>query len=303
MQVYKNIDYGSEEILTFSIITGSRACNARCPYCVSKMTHTGDVGYKEPKVNWRNFKIACTAAKNYRAKTVLLTGKGEPTLYPGQITQYLSRLYDEKFRHEFSFRELQTNGILLAEKKMDRFLKHWYDLWLTTVAISIVDSDPEKNRQIFLPHKKSYIDLPRLIDKLHDIGYSVRLSCVMLKGYVDDVEEVERLVRFSKENKVEQLTMRPVEVTEKSQNKEVHEWTMKHKIGDKLGSIRQYLDKNGKVLDALPHGAIVYDLYGQNVCLANALTIQPEIRKKRQLIFYPDGHLRYDWQYKGAILL
>jgi len=33
------------------------------------------------------------------------------------------------------------------------------------------------------------------------------------------------------------------------------------------------------------------------------LTIQPKIRKKRQLIFYPDGHLRYDWQYQGAILL
>ena len=233
----------------------------------------------------------------------MLTGKGEPTLYPDQITQYLSRLYDEKFRYEFSFRELQTNGILLVERSFDKYLEEWYDLWLTTIAISMVDSDPEKNRQIFLPHKKSYIDLPGLIDELHDIGYSVRLSCVMLKEYIDDVEGIERLVKFSKDNRVEQLSVRSVEVTEKSQNKEVNEWTEKHKIDDKLDGIRQYLNRNGKILDILPHGAIVYDLYGQNICLTNALTIQPKIRKKRQLIFYPDGHLRYDWQYQGAILL
>jgi hypothetical protein len=51
------------------------------------------------------------------------------------------------------------------------------------------------------------------------------------------------------------------------------------------------------------HGAIVYDYRGQNVCLTDALTIEPETDKIRQLIFFPDGHLRYDWQYKGAILI
>jgi hypothetical protein len=53
----------------------------------------------------------------------------------------------------------------------------------------------------------------------------------------------------------------------------------------------------------LVHGAIVYDLHGQNICLTNALTIEPRSDEIRQLIFFPDGHLRYDWQYKGAIIL
>ena len=53
----------------------------------------------------------------------------------------------------------------------------------------------------------------------------------------------------------------------------------------------------------LIHGAQVYDVQGQNVCLTDSLTIDAKSDDLRQLIFFPDGHLRYDWQYAGAILL
>jgi hypothetical protein len=51
----------------------------------------------------------------------------------------------------------------------------------------------------------------------------------------------------------------------------------------------------------LPHGADVYDFRGQNVCLNNCLT-PPNSEEIRQIIFFPDGHLRYDWVYEGAII-
>jgi hypothetical protein len=44
---------------TFSIIVGSMACNACCPYCVSRMTPDHGVSMKVPGVNWRNFDIGC----------------------------------------------------------------------------------------------------------------------------------------------------------------------------------------------------------------------------------------------------
>ena len=65
----------------------------------------------------------------------------------------------------------------------------------------------------------------------------------------------------------------------------------------------KYLDANGKHLLNLVHGAKVYDVNGQNVCLTNALTINTNQDEIRQLIYFPDGHLRYDWQYEGAIIL
>ena len=77
------------KIQTFSILAGSEACNARCPFCISKMTPPSGVELKEPKVNWRNFRKACLLAKQSGVTTAMFTGKGEPTLFPKQITKFL----------------------------------------------------------------------------------------------------------------------------------------------------------------------------------------------------------------------
>ena len=51
------------------------------------------------------------------------------------------------------------------------------------------------------------------------------------------------------------------------------------------------------------HQAEVYDVEGPNLCLPDSLTIEAGTENLRQLIFFPGGHLRYDWQHPGAILL
>ena len=47
------------KIQTFSIVVGGKKCNAKCPYCVSKMT--GDEGLcgDGGKLNRRNLRKAC----------------------------------------------------------------------------------------------------------------------------------------------------------------------------------------------------------------------------------------------------
>jgi molybdenum cofactor biosynthesis enzyme MoaA len=130
------------QIQTFNILAGSEACNARCPFCISKMTPPLDVQLKEPEVNWRNFRVACRLAERCGVTTVMLTGKGEPTLFPRQITRYLQAMAE--FR--FPIIELQSNGILLIEQSdvYSGHLRDWYDLGLTTIAISVVHYLPEK---------------------------------------------------------------------------------------------------------------------------------------------------------------
>jgi hypothetical protein len=51
------------------------------------MTPCNGVGAAEPPVNWRNFHKACRLAQLSDAITAMFTGKGEPTLFPDQITQ------------------------------------------------------------------------------------------------------------------------------------------------------------------------------------------------------------------------
>jgi len=153
-------------VQTYTIIIGSKACNAQCPYCVSRMTPTAGVGMKPQDINWRNFYKGADLANQWGATTVLITGKGEPTLFPHQITECLINL--EKCH--FPLIELQTNGIKLAQDNYDDYLREWYKLGLTTIAISITHYESDKNAEIIKPYLESErVNLPNLISKLHKI--------------------------------------------------------------------------------------------------------------------------------------
>jgi molybdenum cofactor biosynthesis enzyme MoaA len=291
------------KVRTFSIVAGSMACQARCPFCVAHMTPKNGIGSKAPDINWRNFKKACQFARDGGCSTAMITSKGEPTIFPDQVSEFLQNLAP----FNFPVIELQTNGLLIADgpgnKVTDQHLTDWYNAGLTTVAISVSHYDADKNKEIYMAGKKDYMDLPALIAKLHRFGFSVRLAVVMVKGYIDSVAEVEKMIAFAQANKVEQLTFRPVTKPDKSENEAIFKWTSEHHVPAELeGQLNKHLSSVGNSVLELAHGATVYDVRGQNVCMTNCLTIQPDNDELRQVIFFPDGHLRYAWQYSGAVI-
>jgi hypothetical protein len=166
----------------------------------------------------------------------------------------------------------------------------------------MVHYNDERNNEIY--GYKTPLDLVETIQMIHSEGLSVRLSCIMVKGYIDSFIEVEKLVKFCKENGVEQLTIRSVEVPQVIKDYETWKWTIDHKIDDViLDEIKTGISTIGKLVMKLAHGSKVYDFIGQNLCVSNCLTLDPEDETMRQLIIYPNGHVYYDWQYTGAILL
>jgi hypothetical protein len=138
---------------------------------------------------------------------------------------------------------------------------------------------------------------------IHDAGLSVRLSTVMIKGGIENAAELDAMINFCRENKVEQLSIRPVTPAVNSLDPGVTEWIKRnHVYPEQVDSVAIHLRSEGKLLLTLQHGAEVFDVRGQNVCLTDCLTL-PKDEEIRQVIFFPDGHLRYDWQYEGAILM
>lgn len=286
----------------FSIICGTGACNAGCPFCVSKMTGLSEVGLKPQPINWRNFEKAAQLAKEYQVGSVIITGKGEPTLFPDQVTDYLTRLE----RYNFPLIDLQTNGILFDRQKarFEPHLRRWYDQGLAFIALSIVSYLPEENRKVYSPNFPHYIDLPRLVDHLHGIGYSVRFSVTLFDGGTDNAEKAEKMIAYTKGLAVEQLTLRRVAKPDASKNPEIGLWTSTHLLSDESQKeIKDYIEKNGHRLLLTGHNAVIYDVAGQNVCLTNALTLETDPTMIRQIIFYPNGRVRFDWQFQGATIL
>lgn len=285
----------------FSVVVGTEACIANCPFCVSGVK-PNKKNMCEPQINIRNLKIAANLANRSDIDTVMLTSRGEPTLFPRQITDYLEILKE----FNFPFIELQTNGILL-QKKYDYylpFLKRWYDLGLTTITISTVSNKYEINKNNYTPDGE-YIDLPFLIEQLHNIGYSLRLTCVCCKNYMDTPEKINEYINFAKFNKVEQVTLRPV--NKEYRRESAMKWINENSLNDiDKENITDFLNANGTKLLELKRIGTIYDINGQNVCLSmplNKYTRDTNPDNARQLIYFPDGHLKYEWEMDGGILL
>lgn len=286
-------------VQTYTVVAGSLACNARCPYCIAKMTPAQGVEKKLPEVNWRNHDKGARLAREWGAATALITSKGEATLYPEQLTEFVHSLR----QREFPLIELQTNGIKLIEPSFEKHLDDWYAWGMTTIAVSIAHYDSKKNKSIYQPHTENLLDLGKLVDRIHGKGFSVRLSCIMIRDYIDSTEELCRLLEFAKDNNVEQVTATPARKPGKSESKEVADYVEAHMLPEKtICDMKNFLNSNGKKLRKLMHGAMIYDYKSQNICLNDCLTIDPDDISIRQMIFFPDGHVRYDWQYEGAVL-
>lgn len=289
---------------TLSVVAGTKHCQAKCPFCVSHMTGLDIAGSKPKPIHERNMLKTLKLAELAKVSTAIITSKGEPTLFPGQIDKYLSY-----FKDQFPFVELQTNGITIASGDIpNSTLKFWYDWGLTTILISNVGHDQELNRKTYMPKSDSYFDTQKLIDKLHDIGFSVRMTCVGIKGGVDCLEKFQEYLEYCKFIGADQVTWRPVAIPDISESKEVYDWTCKNLVDDSYDnhnrtSINLWVNKVGKLIRTLVHGGVIYDVDGQNVCLTDCLTHDPNEEEIRQLIFYPSGELYTDWQYKGSRLL
>lgn len=287
------------KIQTFTVVAGSAACNARCPFCISRQTPNSGVQLKEPEINWRNLQVGIDIAKAHNVTTALITGKGEPTLFPEQLGDFIYRL-----GKEFPLVELQTNGLLFQSTKWRDRLKEYYNDGLTTVALSVVHWENEINRKTYAPHWAEYPDLATTIERLHEIGFSVRLTLMMATPDFTNWKDVRDLMAFTRKNKVEQTTIRPVLLAQSNGDEEIATWSDNHILHPSdIRRIAAHVEQEGTLVMTLPHGAQVFDYHGQNLALTDCLTIKADTDDLRQLIFFPDGALRYDWQYEGARIL
>lgn len=112
------------------------------------------------------------------------------------------------------------------------------------------------------------------------------------------------MINICKGLRVEQLTFRNIKAAYVTSDNAVTKWTREHALEDyQVGSIKAYVVTRGTRLRPLMHDAVIYDVAGQNVCLSNCLTMDADKDDFRQLIYFPSGELRWDWQYSGARIL
>jgi molybdenum cofactor biosynthesis enzyme MoaA len=287
---------------TFSIVVGNAGCNAHCPWCISRMTETNFELTRD--INWRRFATACNIVQQARdgLLSVLLTGKGEPTLHVTQVYQYLRELQNHG---NFPLIDLQTNGVLFDPENEDCLLQslcEWRDLGLTLVCFSVTHYYHDLSNRL-MGIRENY-DFRRAIKAVHECGLGVRLNFTLLTNGVHTPEHLEHCVDLAAGYGVEQLTFREVTRPCDSISKDHAAYVDAHKPIDACKTLFHYLEMNGaNRLPDLAHGAALFDYRGQNVSVNHCLTDTVDPNDIRQIIFFPGGEICYDWKYRGARLL
>lgn len=281
---------------TFSVVVGDQRCNANCPFCIAQMTASDfseDVRFDD-----RKFDIACRIVEQMREGllTVMLTGQGEPLLFPKQIDRYMNTLMDR-----FPRIELQTNGTLV-QKNLENLCR-WRDKGLTLVCLSIAANGAEASNGIMGIKDNNY-NFWHTAGMLQNIGLSVRLNCTMTLAGTHEPEDCENIILRANNAGILQTTFREVEMPQPVSCSKTAAWVAANKPMGAARRLHHYLALNGAVrLLELPHGGVVYDYKDQNTAIGNCLTGTTNPDDIRQIIFFPDGRVAYDWRYKGARLM
>ncbi len=295
-----------------SLVIGTRKCNARCPFCVSQQTGFDKISRgRERNINFINLEEACVMCGTASPPTLLMTGKGEPTLYPDEITRYL-----EWFREKpFAPKELQTNALAigrLAETGQsgvdgldEETLRHWRSLRLGVVALSTVGIHDAANAAVYHPDYPSLVDT---IAYLRGFGFTVRLCVMMMRGEgcVADIDGLEEVVEFCRAHDVGQLTARPITAADNGGESRAARFVREHGVSpDAPRELYEAVEARAQALYPLAHGAMVFDWNGQNVCLSNCLTsdMQSAPGDHRSLIFFSNGMITTSWDHAEAAAL
>lgn len=274
---------------TLNVSVGNRACNSSCKFCVSKVTPS----HFNEELFFRNLDLGISVAKNsFLTNTVLITGKGEPTLHFD-----ICRSVIKKARENGLISELQTNGFSLHGWEIQRLL----DSGLNTLSISRVAFDNIENQKIM---RGDGIFLKDIIKMFTDGGGNVRLSFVALNGYNDTFEKIIKTCERAYESGASQVTFRrmgmPQTLTNES-NKEIFDFAKENeiKISD-WNAIIERVDGDYDLMRMYDWGTASWMIEGVEVMFTECLT-SPGINGTIRYLIY-DGHLRISWEHKNALL-
>jgi len=292
------------KISTLSLVVGDGRCNASCPYCISRMTGKEEVERTVQNADYDpvRFHKACMLAEKTGCTTALITGKGEPTLYPGTILNYTVMAYRE---FHIPIIELQTNGRLLHQSNYWSWLSSWKKAGLDRIAVSVVHYDDAINNK-FMFGGRAYSDLGHLMKIIKSEGFSRRITVTLVKGGIDTPKKVYNMIAWAAITGVEQLSFGWLANPDPESITETHQWVKEHDFSDRQKiDIRNEIEERGVKLLDLGDWGEVFDIEGVSVCLRKCLQ-EPGAGgygEIRQLIYYPSGRITYSWTQKGAILL
>jgi pyruvate-formate lyase-activating enzyme len=234
--------------LTCSVLPVRVACNLSCPFCFSKSSVST---LRHERTDWRALDVAgyYAFARERGASRLVITGGGEPLLRPHDVV-HLVAVGRQFFDEVACF----TNGTFLTRPLASRL----HDAGLSYVCYSRHAASDEANRRLMGD------GAPRVAEFMEAVGpLKVRATCVMARGYVEDVPSVWDYVETLRPFGIAEFTFKHTYVAYEAslfQGSAENAWATQHRVDfDPFAEA-------GKVIARLPWGPCIRRLRGVQVC-------------------------------------
>lgn len=265
---------GTSKLKSLSLFVGTGNCNANCEHCAGRIHRK--YAPKEDRIIDEDL-IRKTIRECYAkgARSISISSSGEPTLSPISVTKALNIIYD--LRQDgivYSKINLYSNGIIIGNDGAFcvKYLKLWKSLGLTTVYITIHDSNEVNNAKVYGIDK--YPSLAKIISRIHEAGLKVRGNLVLSKVGIGSLNKFIEMMRELKKLGVDYVSAWPI----RNENDEVDMAMAPSK--EELSKIRKWIENNpyyGFEIKLL--GDETHALYSEN----------------KKLTLFPDNTLSSSW--------
>lgn len=286
-----------EKIYSVSALVGSGACNGKCPFCAGKYLR-GQAANPLTHDAWRrNLEAAIKLSARYGGWSLSLTGSGEPTCDPWDVTEALE-IYAACAKQGAFFPNVNlfTNGILFGNAEFaEKWLPRWRELGLTNVAVSIHSPTPRGQAEAY--GLETYPDFREIFSNIRHNGVGVRCTLLLRKGGVDNAKRYKDAIDHLWLSGCDNITSWPIGNPDGSRN----EFTPSR--FDLVG-IRWWLKRNAKLCHGHVWGGGVYDWRGSILRITDYVSRHdPKADFVRQLVVFQDGTVAYSWIREGALCM
>lgn len=184
------------KLRSLSLFVGTGSCNAKCDHCAGKPIRK-DAPKKDGIINGDLIYKTIRECYAQGARYLSLSSSGEPTLSPVSVTKTLELIYGlKKEGIRFSPINLYSNGIRIGEDKefCNEFLPVWKNFGLTTVYVTIHDTDENENAKIY--GIENYPSFKSILSRLHNANLLVRANLVLGKRTIGTLEKFVSTVNY-----------------------------------------------------------------------------------------------------------
>ncbi len=166
---------------SLGIFVGTGDCNARCSHCAG-LPHRKYTPKQDGIIDKDLIYKTLVDCYNQGARSLTISGSGEPTLSPISVTKTLE-LVDSLSQQgkAYEWINLYSNGIRIGQEKSfsETYLPQWQRLGLKTVYITVHDLNEKKNAETY--GVNYYPNLETIVSRIHNTNLLTRANIVLTK--------------------------------------------------------------------------------------------------------------------------